>query len=113
MYKLYVTCLTLSLFSTTNTLVNAANSFKSGAVEAYPPEFIQDYSQECMQTSIEEGLAEKEAENLCQCTIKEFQQQYTLKEFKELTAAAATDEAANNSLIEVGQICFENILYEQ
>ena len=81
--------------------------------ETYPPEFVSDYSQECVQTSMGEGLEATEAETLCGCTLNEFQKEYTLDEFKKLTAASATDETAENTLIEVGQICFESILYEQ
>ena len=113
MNKFYISCLTIFFLTINGAAIAAPNGVKSGEVEAYPPEFIEDYAQECIQTSVGEGLGEPEAQNLCQCTIREFQQQYTLKEFKELTAAAATDETANNSLIEVGQICFENILYEE
>ncbi len=113
MNKFYICCLTISLLTINSVAIAATNAAKSGAVEAYPPEFLEDYAQECIQTSVGEGLSEPEAKTLCQCTIREFQQQYTLKEFKELTAAAETDETANNSLIEVGQICFESILYEE
>ncbi len=113
MNRLYIFSLTVFLLTINNVAIAASKEVKSGVVESYPPEFVADYAQECIQTSVGEGLSEPEAENLCQCTIRQFQQQYTLKEFKELTAAAATDETANNSLIEVGQICFETILYEE
>ena len=113
MNRFYISGLTIFLLTINNVAIAATSAVKSGQVEAYPPEFVKDYAQECIQTSVGEGLSEPEAKNLCQCTIRQFQQQYTLKEFKELTAAAETDDTANNSLIEVGQICFENILYEQ
>ena len=79
----------------------------------YPAPFVQGYNQECVKTSIEEGLAEAEAKTLCDCTIKEFEQQYSLEEFQQLTNASATEESAQTALIEVGQFCFEQILYEQ
>ena len=79
----------------------------------YPASFVQGYNQECIKTSIEEGLAEPEAKQLCGCTINEFQQQYDLEEFQQLTNASATDESAQTALIEVGQFCFEQILYEE
>ena len=34
------------------------------------------------------------------------------REFKELNVAAENDENAANKLIEVGQFCFESLLYE-
>ena len=89
-----------------------------GAIQAqetnqYPAEFVQNYNQECIQTSISEGLAETEAKRLCDCTINEFERQYTVDEFKQLTAASTTDAVSQNTLIEVGQFCFEQILYEE
>ncbi|MEL6580187.1 MAG: hypothetical protein AAFQ14_10560 [Cyanobacteria bacterium J06621_12] len=79
----------------------------------YPAEFVQQYQQECVQTSIAEGLEEVEAQRLCNCTIKEFQQQYALEEFQQLTVASATDKESETALVEVGQFCFEQLLYEE
>ena len=81
--------------------------------EAYPPEYTQQYLKDCMTTSMTEGLTEPDAKKLCDCTLSKFQQQYSLAAFKELNAKAQTDETAANSLIEVGQLCFESILYEE
>ena len=79
----------------------------------YPAEFVRDYNQECMQTSLEEGLSEPEAKRLCECTLNEFERQYNLEEFQRLTSASATDKEAEATLVDVGQFCFEQILYEQ
>lgn len=78
----------------------------------YPPEYAQTYLQDCQEISIKEGLEEIDAKKLCDCTLREFQQQYSLTEFKQLNMAAETDENASNQLIEVGQLCFEELLYE-
>ena len=78
----------------------------------YPPEYIQQYMKDCIATSMTEGLAEPEAKKLCDCTLAEFQQQYSLEAFKELNAKSETDEMAANKLIEVGELCFEELLYE-
>ena len=78
----------------------------------YPQDYVQDYLQECIQTSMTEGLVEKDAQTLCNCTLNKFQQQYSLTEFKQLTAASQTDENAANTLIEVGELCFEAILFQ-
>ncbi|MDJ0533956.1 MAG: hypothetical protein QNJ70_15960 [Xenococcaceae cyanobacterium MO_207.B15] len=83
-----------------------------GVSEAYSPEYAEKYLQDCQETSMEEGLGEFEAKRLCDCTLREFQQKYTLAEFQQLNSAAATDETASNQLIEVGQFCFEELLYE-
>lgn len=91
----------------------AESSVEGKQAGQYPPEFRQEYQRECLQTSIEEGLAEPEAKRLCECTMGEFERQYSLNDFKQLTIAAATDEASETALVEVGQFCFEQILYEE
>lgn len=78
----------------------------------YPPEYIKEYLQNCVKTSMQEGLLEPEAKTLCDCTLNKFQQKYTLEKFKQLTAASKTDRSAADALVEVGQVCFETILYE-
>lgn len=110
----YVSFYLLALFLLTSSSVSVAQTpANSEVAEVYPPEFVSDYSQECVQTSMAEGLEAAEAENLCDCTIQEFQRQYTLQEFKQLTADSVADKNAENELIEVGQVCFEQLLYEQ
>ncbi|MEL6929158.1 MAG: hypothetical protein AAFO95_11025 [Cyanobacteria bacterium J06600_6] len=94
-------------------LAVAESSATPQSPNQYPAEFISDYQQECLQTSLEEGLAEAEAQNLCSCTIEEFSRQYTLEEFKQVTAASTTDRAAETALVEVGQFCFEQLLYAE
>jgi hypothetical protein len=78
----------------------------------YPPEYVIEYLQNCVKTSMQEGLLQPEAKTLCDCTLNKFQQKYTLEEFKRLTAASKTDQTAADALVEVGQLCFETILYE-
>ena len=104
--------LTLSLLVTGNMAV-AESSIKSEGSDRYPEDFVREYATECIQTSMGEGLAEEEAQKLCDCTISKFQSQYELAEFKQLTVDSLEDEQAEAVLVEVGQICFEEILYEQ
>lgn len=98
---------------TINRTAFAEGTVNKQPTHQYPAEFVRDYNQECLQTSLNEGLAEPEAESLCSCTINEFERQYSLEEFQQLTTASATDPEAETTLIEVGQFCFEQILYEQ
>lgn len=112
MQYFYSSLLSLSLLSIAG-VAFASGTTKAEETNQYPAEFVQDYNQECIQTSIEEGLAEIEAKRLCDCTINEFEQQYNLAEFKKLTVASTTDKEAETALVEVGQFCFEQILYEQ
>ena len=97
------------------TVVFALATFPTSAEtpsHTYPPDYTQQYMKDCINTSLAEGLAEPDAQKLCDCTLAEFQQQYSLEAFKELNAKAETDETAANQLMEVGQLCFETILYE-
>jgi len=91
----------------------AESSTNAPKPDRYPAEFVREYQQECLQTSLEEGLAEVEAKKLCSCTMDEFSSQYSLEEFKQLTAASTTDKAAETALLEVGQSCFEQLLYAE
>ena len=93
-------------------MVVAQDSADNG-VNQYPEEFIQQYSSECMETSMGEGLEESDAARLCDCTIDKFQSKYDLEKFKQLTIDSANNKQAEATLIEVGQVCFEQILYEQ
>ena len=81
-------------------------------VQEYPQEYSQNYLQECKDIAITEGLPDTEAEILCNCTLREFQQKYTLDEFKDLNKRSETDSTASDALIEVGELCFEEILFE-
>ncbi len=112
MQYFYSSLLTLSLLAIGNVAV-AYGKISPQPENKYSPEFIQSYNRECMQTSMGEGLEEPEAKQLCNCTIEEFQRQYSQAEFKQLTTASATDKKAETALVEVGQVCFEKILYEQ
>jgi hypothetical protein len=105
--------LSLFVFTSGAGVAMAVGEVNSKKAHQYPADFIQSYNQECMQTSMGEGLAAEEATRLCQCTVKEFQRQYSLTEFKRLTAAAANNQASEAALVEVGQSCFEQILYEE
>jgi hypothetical protein len=105
--------LSLFFFTSGVSAATAGGAVNSQKAHQYPADFIQSYNQECMQTSMGEGLAATEATRLCKCTVNQFQQQYSLTEFKQLTAAAATNKKSEAALVEVGQSCFEQILYEE
>jgi hypothetical protein len=93
-------------------LVLAQSDRPNPKANTYPPEYVKEYLQNCVETSMQEGLLQAEAKTLCDCTINKFQQKYTLQEFKQLTAASKTDRTAADALVDVGQLCFETILYE-
>lgn len=116
MQHFYTSCLTLILLLTSTNVLAITKSKEGDDAERsrsdrYPDEFVRDYNQECVQTSMTEGLAETEAQQLCDCTLNRFQSKYSLEEFKQITAASVNDKTAETTLVEVGQVCFEEILY--
>lgn len=112
MQYFYASMLSLSLLPFGGVAL-AGGKIQAQEPNQYPADFVQGYNQECLQTAIEEGLGSTEAQSLCDCTIDEFERQYNLAEFQQLTTASATDKEAETALVEVGQFCFEQILYEQ
>ena len=110
-YSLY-SLVSLILFTSATTVVAEGSVDRQPAAQ-YSAEFVQSFNQECLETSLSEGLDEVEAKRLCDCTINEFERQYSQAEFQQLTAKATTDTAAETALIEVGQFCFEQILYAE
>ncbi|BAQ63732.1 hypothetical protein [Geminocystis sp. NIES-3709] len=72
-----------------------------------------NYKQECLVRSQKEGLPADAAKSVCDCSIKEFRKRYTTDKFKELTKKADSDSKVAKELREVGESCFEGILFEQ
>lgn len=89
------------------TLAIASTSDKA---EQYPPEFVNNYNLECMQTSIGQGLDERQARKLCNCTLNKFQEQYSLTEFKQLMGAGVDNQQEPNDLIKIGKVCLEQVV---
>lgn len=71
-----------------------------------------NYHKQCIIESQQEGLSLDSAKSVCQCTISEFRNKYTTDKFKELTQQANTNKKVARELREVGEMCFEKILYE-
>ena len=71
-----------------------------------------NYKEECIQESVKEGLPLESAKTVCDCTIAEFRNKYTTEKFKTLTQQVNTDKKVARQLREVGEMCFEKILFE-
>ena len=87
------------------------NSGLAVAQNRYPDSYVSNYLKSCMQRSQAEGLPQEQAQSLCSCTISRFQSQYTIEQFKALTEAAKDNPEAAAALTDVGESCFEEILY--
>jgi hypothetical protein len=71
-----------------------------------------NYKQECLKQSQKEGLPQYAAETVCNCVITEFRKSYNPQEFKKLTQQAETNQRISQKLRDVGEACFEEVLYE-
>lgn len=72
-----------------------------------------NYKLDCLKRSQKEGLPKDAAESVCNCTINEFKKRYNLQQFQNLTRQAETNQSIAEKLREVGETCFDNILYEE
>lgn len=72
-----------------------------------------NYKQECLKQSQKEGLPPAAAETVCNCVINDFRKRYNPVEFKKLTEQAKTNRSVAQKLREVGETCFEEVLYEE
>ncbi|NCO75001.1 MAG: hypothetical protein GW795_08365 [Cyanobacteria bacterium] len=71
-----------------------------------------NYKQECLVRSQKEGLPAEAAKSVCDCSIKEFRKRYSTEKFKELTRQINSNAKVASQLREVGESCFEDILFE-
>lgn len=71
-----------------------------------------NYNQQCLVRSQKEGLAFDSAKTVCDCTIKTLRKKYNAQKFKEITKKSETDKKIANQLREIGEVCFEEILFE-
>ena len=71
-----------------------------------------NYEQECLVQSQEQGLPMETAKTVCQCSISEFKSKYNTDKFKELTQQVDSNKNVAKELREVGEMCFEKILFE-
>ncbi len=71
-----------------------------------------NYTQECLVRSQKEGLPLDTAKSVCDCSIKEFRKNYTTEKFREISQQADSNSKVGRQLREVGEKCFEDILFE-
>ena len=74
---------------------------------------FEDYRQQCLRRIAREGLRGEVAQDICNCVINKFRSRYSLAQFRSLIQRAKTNKTAARTLSEVGEACFEEILYEE
>jgi hypothetical protein len=73
---------------------------------------FDDYKVNCMQRVRQQGLTQAVALDVCNCTIKKFKSLYSLQQFQDVVKKSKSDKAVANRLRDVGEACFESVLYE-
>ncbi|VXD15053.1 conserved exported hypothetical protein [Planktothrix serta PCC 8927] len=76
----------------------------------YPQEIVNAYISSCRQRSIEEGLTEQQAKTVCQCTINQFQSQYSFEQFIKIYTQAQKTKESPDEFVDVGIECATNLL---
>lgn len=114
--------LAVSSFNYLNSVKAQSLSFDQGqcvqdlakeGVSADKAEIWCNYKQDCLKRSLKEGLPLDAAESVCNCAINEFRKRYSPQQFKNVTQQAETDGTVAEKLQEVGEACFEDILFEE
>jgi hypothetical protein len=73
---------------------------------------FDEYKATCIQRARQEGLTQDVALDVCNCTIQKFKSLYSLPQFQNIVKKSKTDKAAARRLSDVGEACFESVLYE-
>lgn len=73
---------------------------------------FEDYHKECIKRVHQQGLAEDIGQDICKCTMTQFRSQYNIQQFRNLVQKAKTDKPSARQLSDVGEACFEKVLYE-
>jgi hypothetical protein len=118
LYPLFlVSLLELILLSQTKSRVLATEAQRSPLqpiAQATPAQYsFEDYKKECLQRATREKLPPDVAQDLCNCTINQFRSQYTIEQFRALVRTSKNNSTAAETLTEVGEVCFEEVLYEE
>jgi hypothetical protein len=73
---------------------------------------FDEYKATCIQRARQEGLTQDVALDVCNCTLQKFKSLYSLPQFQNIVNKSKTDKAAARRLSDVGEACFESVLYE-
>ena len=74
---------------------------------------FEKYRKQCLERVRREGLRGEVGNELCNCVISQFRGRYSISEFQQLLRQAKQDKSAARKLSQVGEICFDSVLYEE
>ncbi|MEC4894422.1 MAG: hypothetical protein SAL07_13905 [Oscillatoria sp. PMC 1051.18] len=102
-----VTC--LPILSAASLPVANAQTPQQNTRNRYPQELVNNYTRTCLANSVDSGLTERQAQILCNCTLREFQNRYTLEQFGEIMQQARGG-AIPQAVTEIGLSCAEELI---
>ncbi len=86
------TTVAATLGSTSSSFAQETAQATSGA-NAYPAAVTQAYLSNCVSTAENYGLPSSGAQAYCDCTLSEFQNNYTLEQFMAISTSVMQDQA--------------------
>ncbi len=75
----------------------------------YPQEIIETYITLCTRQSVDQGLTPQQAKTLCDCTLNQFQAQYSLDEFIQIYTQVNQSQETPEEWIDIGLACAEEL----
>ena len=74
---------------------------------------FEKYRKQCLERVRREGLRGEVGNELCNCVISQFRSRYSIAEFQQLLQQAKQDKTAARKLSQIGESCFDSVLYEE
>jgi hypothetical protein len=74
---------------------------------------FESYRKECLQRVTRQGLRGQVAQDICNCAINKFRSRYSIAQFQNLIQKSKTNKTAARTLSDVGEACFEEVLYQE
>ncbi|MEC4986829.1 MAG: hypothetical protein SAJ37_21090 [Oscillatoria sp. PMC 1068.18] len=108
-FKLPAIATGLLIFSAASLPVANAQTPQQNPRNRYPQELVNNYTKTCLASSVDSGLTQQQAQILCNCTLREFQNRYTLEQFGEIMQQARGGTIPE-SVTEIGLSCAEELI---
>lgn len=96
----------LTVTVTVSTMAAAESpSYQQQPRNAYPQEFVSNYVSNCRERSQRSGLTPQQAQTICQCTIFEYQDRFSIEEFVDIVQQLQETGQAPDELVDVALTC--------
>ncbi|MBE9116342.1 hypothetical protein IQ249_10575 [Lusitaniella coriacea LEGE 07157] len=79
------------------------------AQNSYPQSLREDYLKSCKGRAAREGVSAEQAQKLCSCTLRRFQNRFTREQFVALNRRAAQTRRTPQAFSEIGMACYREL----